>query len=258
MNQIIHPLTKNLAGTIGWYYRHLGTGETHEHQARQPYLAASVIKLSILLAVFQAMEEGRCHRDDRLVLQEADKLPSCGALTDLHPGLEITLQDCYRLMITLSDNTATNLLIQRVGMDWVNEVIQSAGLSHTQLNRLLFDSEAQQQGRENTFSPADAGKLLEMIHRRTFVSEAWSLEAEAILKRQQLKNKLRALIPRQIPIGHKTGEDTDITHDVGIIYTRQPFILCLAANGTDVIQTEEVFRQVALRCYQYTELSCTC
>ena len=252
MNSQINELISHIPGTFGWYYHNLITDERYEYNAYHTFFAASVIKLFVLKTIFLEIHEGRLDPIDTLNITEPDKMPSCGALNHMHAGLEVTVRDLYSLMIILSDNTATNCLIRLAGMERINEVIEASDYQQTRINRLLFDSEAQQLGKENTFSPADAGALLESIYRRTFVSESLSNEAEAILKKQQLKNKIPALLPRHLAVAHKTGEDTGITHDVGIVYAKQPFVLCLAANNTDVIEAEEAFRQIARICYQHS------
>ncbi len=250
----INHLMENVPGTFGLYYHNLITGEKLVINADRPFLAASVIKLPVLMAVMQEIHEGRLHSTDILGLAREEKVPSCGALFYMDDPQEVTLKDLYTLMIILSDNTAANRLIRLVGIDRINQVIGEAGLHHTRLNRLLFDVDAQRQGKENTFSPADAGLLLEGINQDTFVSPAMSREANEILLLQQLKNKLRAMIPRGVPIAHKTGEDSDMTHDVGIVYAKQPFILCLTSNDTDVVAAEEAIRRIALLCYQHSSV----
>jgi beta-lactamase class A len=250
MNSRIDKLISHIPGTFGWHYHNLVTDELYENNAHQPFLAASVIKLFVLKTIFQEIHEGRLDAQDTLRINEADKMPSCGALNHMHNGLEVTVRDLYSLMIILSDNTATNCLIRLTGLERINEVIEASNFQHTRINRRLFDSEAQRLGKENTFSPADVGILLESIYRRTFVSESFSAEAEAILMKQQLKNKIPALLPRHVPVAHKTGEDTGVTHDVGIVYARQPFVLCLAVNDTDVIEAEDAIRKIARICYQ--------
>ncbi len=250
----INRLLETVPGTFGVYYKNLVTDERLAINADQSFLAASVIKLPVLMAVMQEIHEGRRHPLDTLRVFRDDKVPSCGALYYMSDPQEVTLRDLYTLMIILSDNTAANRIMRLVGIEQINEVIEMAGLHHTRLNRMLFDAEAQRQGKENTFSPADAGLLLERIYQGTFVSPEMSREAKEILLLQQLKNKLRAMIPRSVPIAHKTGEDSHITHDVGIIYADQPFVLCLASNDTDVILAEEAIRRIALVCYEHSSV----
>jgi beta-lactamase class A len=248
----INQMLRQLPGRIGFYYKDLNSGKIFDYNADQHFLAASIIKLPVLMAVMQEMKNGKIKRMDSVKVTKGDKVPSCGALAYMHDDMRVTVQDLYTLMIILSDNTAANILIRLVGMERINELLEQAGLKRTRLSRLLFDSEAQAEGKENTFSPAEAGMLLENIHLRTFVDEEMSIEAENILKLQQIKTKIRSGIPREVPIAHKTGEDSHMTHDVGIIYSKNPFIVCFASNESDVTLAEETIRKVALMLYRYS------
>lgn len=249
MKAELEPLIKQLTGNIGVYYQDLVTGNTFEYNATQPFIAASVIKLPILVAVFQEIEDGNLSRTDILTLTDADKVPSCGALNQMHSGLEITIMDLCKLMITLSDNTATNMLIRTLGIDKINTIIGAYGMEKTKLNRLLFDSQAQQRGLENYFSPAEIGALLEQLYSETVISKHVSREIVGILKEQKLNSKIPYLLPGNVAIAHKTGEDRGITHDVGIVYSDRPFILCFASNDTKVVPAEAAIKTIALHCY---------
>lgn len=246
----IEKIIDKLPGRIGVYYKDLTTGNLFEYNENQAFLAASVIKLPILTAVLSEINGGRLKKDEVLKLSTSDKVPSCGALAYMHSGLEVTIKDLCNLMIILSDNTATNMLIGTLGIQNINNIIEELGLKTTKLNRLLFDSEQQKLGKENYFSPAEIGLLLEQVYKRSLISEEASNEMEEILKLQQINSKIPFLIPENIEIAHKTGEDTGITHDVGIVFSKNPFILCFAANNTDVVLAEEAMRKVALLCYE--------
>ena len=100
MKAQLESIIKPLPGKIGVYYKDLSTGQTFEYNAQETFIAASVIKLPILVAVFQEIEDGSLRRDDILVLTDADKVPSCGALNQMHSGLEVTISDLCNLMIT--------------------------------------------------------------------------------------------------------------------------------------------------------------
>lgn len=245
LESIINPLP----GKIGIYYKDLTTGQSFQYNPDELFIAASVIKLPILIAVFQEIEGRNLRRDDSLRLSHSDKVPGCGALNQMHSGLEVTIMDLCKLMITLSDNTATNMLIRTLGIEKINTVIKSFGMSKTKLNRLLFDSEAQKRGLENYFTPAEIGALLEQIYTRNVISSAVSQEIEVILKEQKLNSKIPHLLPRGVAIAHKTGENSGITHDVGIVYSERPFVLCFASNNTDVIKSEAALKTIAFLCY---------
>jgi beta-lactamase class A len=103
---------------------------------------------------------------------------------------------------------------------------------------------------ENYFSPSEIGDLLENIYRGKLISEDICEEVKEILKLQQINSKIPHLIPGDVEIAHKTGEDDGITHDVGIIFSEKPFILCCASNNTDVVLAEEAIRKISLLCYE--------
>lgn len=239
-----------LPGKIGVYYKRLNSGESFCINGDEAFIAASVIKLPILVEAFRQAGCGCISFDRKVLLRQEDKLPGCGVLRHLQEGLEITLLDACRLMIIFSDNTATNLLIKLLGMENINDMIGNMGLQRTRLNRLLFDEAAEKQGKQNYFTPREMGVLLEGLYERRIVSPEASAAMLDILSRQQMNHKLPYLIPGGVVIAHKTGEDQGTTHDVALFLTEDPFILCFAANGTDVKKTEAVMREAALACYE--------
>lgn len=239
----------NLKGSIGIYYKNLATGAVISHNCAKGFISASMIKVPILVEAFRQMENGIISRNDVITLRQTDKMPSCGALSYMHDGLEITIGDLCNLMIILSDNTATNILIRRLGIDRINSYMHEIGLKNTVLGRLLFDYEADAKGARNIISPEDIGILFELMWRGKLVSCAASSQMLDILKLQQLNHKLPARLDEDVTIAHKTGEDTGITHDAGIIYTSKPFILCVLSEQTDAAETNEFISALAYQAY---------
>ena len=160
---IIHPRLLSLPGQVGCYYKDLTSGETFGFRAEEAFLAASVIKLPIYAAVMKLAAEGKLDLSETLLCREEDKLPPCGALYFFTGDIHLDIRTLCALMITLSDNTATNLLIRRLGMDSLNEQFRAMGLKGTRLERLLFDGEAAARGLENRTVPEEMGALLERI-----------------------------------------------------------------------------------------------
>ena len=113
METEIKTRLEQVKGKVGFYYKNLSTGETIGYQENEKMMAASVIKLMILTEAFRQMEEKMAKADEIFTVHKEDCLPSCGGLTYLHDGIQVTLEDLCVLMIILSDNTATNLLIDR-------------------------------------------------------------------------------------------------------------------------------------------------
>ncbi|MBR1456556.1 MAG: serine hydrolase [Oscillospiraceae bacterium] len=239
-----------LPGEIGFYYKNLSTGETLGYHENELFESASVIKLPVYAVLMKLRDAGELDFSERLVCREEDKLPSCGALQYFTGEVSADIRTLCGLMISLSDNSATNLLLRRMGLDFLNEQFKAVGLARTHLERLLFDGEAAARGLENRIVPAELGALLEQIARGGFVSEAVSAEMLALMSRQQVKHKIPGYLPRGTQVAHKTGEDAGITNDVGVVFAAQPFVLCFASNRTDVPQAERALREIALCLYE--------
>lgn len=237
------------SGNACFYYENLVTGGVLSHAADTPVMAASVIKLPILLEAFRRVRVGDAQANECFAIVAADKLPSCGALTYLHDGVEVNLLDLCTLMIILSDNTATNLLIRRLGMDAVNATLRSLGCEKTMLRRLLFDSAASAQGIENQITAREMALLLKRLYTGEIFTQEDSTAMLTILKQQRLNGKIPFFL-HGVPIAHKTGEDTNITHDVGIVYAKQPFVVCFCGENVDVPQFERTMQDVSHILYE--------
>ena len=250
MEKKINSIINEVPGKLGFYYKDLIDGLEIGYQENELFIAASVIKIPILIEVLRQIESGKINEDRIVRIEKEDKMPSCGALTYMRDGLEVSIKDLYTLMIIHSDNTATNILINLLGMENINRTLSQLGCKNSKLNRLLFDSLEQEKGKENYISPYEMGYLLEKIYKKDLISKSISQEAERVLKLQRLGSKIPYLLPSHIEIGHKTGEDSGISHDVGIIYSKKPFIYCFTSNDTHVITAENVLRHMALICYE--------
>lgn len=244
---------KELPGVVSYYYKNLQTGRTEEFQSDIQAVAASVIKIPIMAALFEEAERGRISLDTMVTLTREDKLPSCGAITYLHDGLQLTLEDVCVLMIILSDNSATNFLINYLGMERIQNWIDQNGYGRIRLNRKLFDAEASARGIENYITAEAIGRMLEAIWRGRLVSPQASARMLQILSDQRLNGKLPFFLHSMEDgpkIAHKTGEDTGITHDCGIIYRgTDAYILCITGWKTDVPMLERCMQDAARETY---------
>ena len=238
------PRLSALPGEISVYAENLVTGEKIAWQADIPLVAASVIKIPILVEAFRQERDGELSMEEKFVIRPEDKMPSCGALTYLHDGLEVTLADLCVLMIILSDNSATNLLIDRLGIDSVNQTLRNLGLEKTTLRRRLFDSAASKKGIQNHITAREMGLMLKLIYEKKCISQAADEKMLSILKDQRLNGKIPFFLD-DYEIAHKTGEDDGITHDVGIVFAEEPIIICFASNHTDVPSYERLMQDMA-------------
>ena len=194
-------------GHTSIYYQDLTTGEHWGYNELEPMGAASVIKLTVMAELFRQLEAGLVRRDQKITVRDEDRVPICGVLTLMHTGLEVTPVDLCWLMITISDNMATNLLIDLLGLENIQENNRRLGLEGVALNRKLFETRETFRGKRNTVSARGVARLLEM------------------LLAQQCTNKMPLLLAEG-ETAHKTGEDEGITHDVGIVLAKNPFLVC--------------------------------
>ena len=268
-NILIEKLEK-VHGRIGVLFEDLTTGEgltLIKGQEEDVFESASVIKLWIMSAAYELAEKGKLDLDSTLVLKEEDMVPcpgvpdyhqddteghltedmfpESGMLNYLHPGLEFTVRDIISMMILISDNSAANIMIDLIGKDEINGHISRLGHQNTILNRKLFDTSPEVRGKENIFSLADTADYFRKMYRGELVSPEASREMCALLQNQQYTYKMPFYI-RRYPIAHKTGEDTGIENDVGIVFSDKPFIFCFASNEADEPEAVRLCQDLAL------------
>ena len=233
----------SIPGHLGFYYKNLITGEEYGVRESEQYGAASVIKLPIFMCIAKWAAEGKADLSEKIKVNRDVMVPICGALTLFTDEPEVSILTLCRLMISISDNTATNVLIARFGIPAYQEEFKKIGLKDTQLLRRLFDDAASAKGIENKIVPKEMGMLLEKVYRKEFVNEETSKLIMDTLMLQQINHKLGGKIDCLADIAHKTGEDWKLSNDVGIVLAKQPFIACYAGHDTDVYLWEDFIRR---------------
>lgn len=233
-------------GDVGFYFKDLTTGEELGRNENEMFQAASVIKLPMFAVVAKLVAEGKASWEDRLVAHNEERVPPCGALWFFEDEPSVSLRTLCGLMITISDNMATNMLMRHFGIETFNREFREIGLENTHIERLLFDSAAGAQGKQNKIVPREMGDLLERIYRHAFVDEETSKFMEETLLSQQINHKIPGYLRGQLEVAHKTGEDSGITNDVGVVYAKEPFVICFANNHTDVPEAERAMREISL------------
>ena len=251
--EIIRNEMESIPGHTGFYYLNLVNGDEYGVREDEVFGAASVIKLPLYMHIMAESAAGRMSLDDKLTITEADKVPICGALTLFTGDVEADVRTLCKLMISISDNTATNKLIDYSTIPGAQAGFRSMGLEKTQLTRKLFDRTASRAGLRNTICPKEIGHLLAMLYRNEFVSEAVCKEIIDTLLLQQVDHKLNGKICGEVPIAHKTGEDDELSNDVGIVYAKEPFVICFAGHDTDVYRWEDLMRQATYELYKVQE-----
>jgi beta-lactamase class A len=231
----IQALTKDFQGKVWIYARNLDSGRDFALGADDLVRTASTIKLPILCAVAAEVAAGRASWDERLVVRAADKVSGSGVLTEFTDGSAFPLRDLAHLMIVVSDNTATNVILERVTADTVNAWLDKAGLPKTRsLRKIRGDGTALKapsgwsaagKAPENqrfgigVSTPREMVRLLEMLEQGQVVDAAASADILAILKRQQFKDGIGRRA-EGFEVASKSGALDALRSDVGIAYTK--------------------------------------
>ena len=215
--------------------------------------AASVIKLCILWQLYKEADDGNLSLDEEISLKDSDKVGGCGILKEFRQGLSFTLREIGILMIVLSDNTATNLMIDRLGIEKISKTIEELGLENTIMERRMYDPVAWKLGLENYTNPKDMILILDHMLNSDEISKEYRDEMIGILRRQQLNNKLPAMMPSDVDFAHKTGELDDIDHDVGILFLdgKTIFIALMLKDVEDKNNAIKIHNKIGKAIYDY-------
>jgi beta-lactamase class A len=217
MEQQVAAVVTSFRGQMGVAAINLRTGETIAVGADARFPTASTIKTAVMIEVWQQATDGRLSMDTPVTLRDTDKVGGAGVLRGMHDGLSLTVADLIHLMIVLSDNTATNLLIGRLGTAAVNARLDAYGLRDTRLFRPTFRDgkpdvlpELEREFGLGMTTAREMARLMALIAEGKAVSRPASDAMLATLRRQQD----RAMIPRfiasdGIEIGNKTGTDEE-------------------------------------------------
>jgi beta-lactamase class A len=216
-------------GKVAIALKHLGTGETYFRDADDVMPTASLIKFAVMAEVYAQAEAGKVKLDDMVTLKKDDQVPGSGILTDhFSPGASFSLRDAVRLMIVYSDNTATNLVLDRIGIKSVNERMARLGLKETRINAKVFKgsttsvdpARTKQYGLGST-TARDMLTLLELLHKGELVSADASKAMLEHLKKCDDKDKFPRFLPKGVTTAHKTGSVSDARTDAGLIFFKE-------------------------------------
>ena len=238
----LKPFVTAHEGEVAVAVKHLGTGETFEHRAGETMPTASLIKLAILVETYRQAEAKAVDLEKQIELRKEDMVPGSGILTGhFSPGTRLSIGTAAHLMMAFSDNTATNLVLDQVGLERVNETMVVMGLPETRIHSKVFRRETsiapERSVKYGLGSTTAAGmlSLLEKLHARTLVSKEAS---EAILTHLAASDdqlKFPRLLPAGTKVFHKTGSVANVRTDAGLIETRGGVlaVVVLTANNKD-------------------------
>ena len=252
----LDQIMKEQAGTVSCVYRNLVTGETYEYGKDTIHPSASVIKTFLMAYVFQLIEDGHLSARDQIPVRKEDMAESCGVLYYLKDVHALSVRDLTELMMIVSDNAATNVLISLVGMESLQQYLaEKLHLTATRFQRKMMDFEAAERGFQNFTSAGEVADLLEQIYRGQMVSEKASAAMLQILKEQQFDDLIPFYLNEFLPeysIAHKSGGLDGVVHDAAIVDAGdEPFVLCLFGSSLpDRVPFHKAIGEIALRIYR--------
>ena len=239
-----------LDGVLGYAIVDLTDGDAFEHMSTQPFPTASTIKLAILYELAKRAADGTVKLDETITLDRGRAVPG-GLLYELGTPT-LSLRDYANAMVIESDNTATNVLITRLGMDAINTRMAGLGLDSIKLRRHMIDIEAARKGLENVASPADLARLLAVFHRGEGLTPATQTEALTILKKGK-NTAIRRGVPAGVEIASKPGSLEGVCADTAIVYAKnRPFVIVVMATYLrDENAGEKAIERIATVAHNY-------
>jgi beta-lactamase class A len=240
----VQQIAAKVDGVVGYTIVDLTTGERISHLGNAVFPTASAIKLAIVYELFKQAEDKTINLDEKITLDRKQAVGGTGVLVEMGTPT-LSIYDYAVLMVTLSDNTATNVLIDRVGMDRIAARMQALGLPGTKLRRHMMDTAAAKRGDENVSTPDELVRLLRAMNDGM-------PKAIELLKKPK-ENRLRKGLPEGVASADKSGELEGVRVDAGIVFARnRPYILCVMTTFLkDEAEGERAIEEMSRVSYEY-------
>ena len=226
LEKSILEVDRSLDGVMGVSIVDLSDGRRYSLHADEVFPQASSIKICILVELYRQAQQGKLKLTDIYTVNAADLVQDSDIMGGLTPGVtKITLRDLATMMVAVSDNSAANVLIDKVGMENVNSLLSSFGLRSTRLSRKMMDLKAAGEGRENVSPPNEMAKLLQALYEGKILNQEMTPDFFKVLATHK-----DSWIPRDLPdelkIANKPGSLEGVRNDSGIIFVeKRPYVL---------------------------------
>lgn len=255
--------TSQAGGTWGIVVEDLDRAERFEHNAQELFTAESIIKVPIMAGVFAAVERGEISLGDRLTLKREEMVGGSGVLFCLTPGIQLSVYDLMMLMIIQSDNTATNMLVDLIGSERIQQTMRDFGMKESRFLKKLMTYPVDTPDK-NVITAADIALLLRKLTTGDYLTRHACEQMIAILKKQQIRNGLPAYLPAcesvllggqpKWELANKTGWDTGSQHDVGIFYAnRRTFTITVLSKDVDQVTALDTLGNIGKALYLYAQ-----
>jgi beta-lactamase class A len=239
----VKPIVASFKGKVSLFAKNLDTGETYALNPDERLRTASTIKIAVMIEAFARVNEGKAKWTDEVVLTKEKKVSGSGILNELSDGLRLTLRDAVNLMMMLSDNTATNLVLDVLTTDAVNARMESLGFKQIKIMRKVGSGGESIAGKDpenkkyglGMATPREFVLLMEKLERGEIISPAISKEMIELMKSEQGRNAIgRSLY--NIPMASKYGALDRLRSAVAILYTPKGKI-AMAISCDDMPET---------------------
>ncbi len=256
LEQSLSEYVKSFNGEVGIVIRDLQSGWEISFNKDELFPSASMVKIPIMASCFYAIQSGILDPDSIIHIRSDDKASGSGVLKNVSAGKAVNIAELLELMITKSDNTAANMLIDRLGFEYLNKSFKSYGIKNTNLSRKMVDFKARKQGIENYTTAEDIALVLEKMYRGKIINREISQQCVDLLKRQKINDRIPKYLPDEAVVAHKTGLERFVCHDAGIVYTPNgDFVICVLVkhSNTTSKSAKRFIANIAEITYQHFE-----
>jgi len=253
----LNQMAAQFDGVMAVAFKDLETNDLVAINADTLMPQASSIKVAVLVEFLRQVQAGKLRLEDRVEIRKGDFAGGSGVLQDFGDGTSaVALRDLASLMIVVSDNTATNLLIDRVGQAQVNTMLETAGFERTRLMRKMIQPEAERRGVENVSTAREMARIFEQLYHGKLLDAQRTALALELLKNE--KNEVTPIgrgLPAGVALASKPGSLTGVRCESGIVLLEgHPYVLSVMTTyAADDPAAERAITEVSRRVYGYEE-----
>jgi len=257
LDALVGDTVEKFDGVMGVAIVDFTDGRAILKNADRVFPTASSIKIAVLLELYHQEQSGKAKLSDVYLFDPKDLVEDSQIMAGLTPGVtRVTNRDLAQFMVTASDNAATNVLIDRVGMENVNATLRSLDLTRTMLRRKMMDIAAAKRGDENVSTPQEMARLLEAIYKGKALNKELTESMIKQLKALKKDSWLSTDLPLDVEIADKPGSLEGIRTDSGIIFAKnRPFVISVMTSFVrDEPVAERAIGRIALEAFRYFEM----